>query len=221
MLLLLFRSFLLKISSCKLYSEINIILSIAWYWPISLSCKIQSIIPLLLLLASNASAGSQPRVSLVCTIVVDHLVDPADLIGVFGADLQSNSISKIQFWHNFFAVIAQPSDLAASRHARIHTHYHFSRIPYPVGKVAIQRLVYLLSQANRSINSLWKASFYCSSTRQNVFIFNSLMNASASNQPRISLSMRHCGWLLGRSSGFNKDFRCCYSCKTNSIFVPI
>ena len=145
MLLLLFRSFLLKISSCKLYSEINIILSIAWYWPISLSCKIQSIIPLLLLLASNASAGSQPRVSLVCAIVVDHLVDPADLIGVFGADLQSNSFSKIQF----FAVIAQPSDLAASRHARIHTHYHFSRIPYPVGKVAIQRLVYLLSRANR------------------------------------------------------------------------
>ena len=46
-------------------------------------------------LASNASAGSQPRVSLVCAIVVDSLiVDPEDLLGILGVDIQPNSINK-------------------------------------------------------------------------------------------------------------------------------
>ena len=50
---------------------------------------------LLLSLASNASAGSQPRVSLVCAIVVDSLiVDPEDLSGILGVDIQPNSINK-------------------------------------------------------------------------------------------------------------------------------
>ena len=54
-----------------------------------LACAVnQFSILLLLSLASNASAGSQPRVSLVCAIVVDSLiVDPEDLIGIFGVDI--------------------------------------------------------------------------------------------------------------------------------------
>ena len=33
-----------------------------------------------------------PEFPLVCAIVVDHLVDPADLIRTFGADITVNSI---------------------------------------------------------------------------------------------------------------------------------
>ena len=33
-----------------------------------------------------------PEPSLVCAIVVDHLVDPADLIRIFGADITVKSI---------------------------------------------------------------------------------------------------------------------------------
>ena len=61
-----------------------------------LACAVnQFSILLLLSLASNASAGSQPRVSLVCAIVVDSLiVDPEDLSGILGVDIQPNSINK-------------------------------------------------------------------------------------------------------------------------------
>ena len=61
-----------------------------------LACAVnQFSILLLLSLASNASAGRQPRVSLVCTIVVDSLiVNPEDLSGILGVDIQPNSINK-------------------------------------------------------------------------------------------------------------------------------